>query len=476
MISIPIFKQALRSNSKLWLILTVVASVLLAFFSATYDGSGFGALASAAEGTTFGGIFSSMGTFMGSFENYYKMLAVLLGLVYVVFTANNLVVDEVDSGSMAYTLSTPIKRSTVIITKLVFLIGSIAVMFGIITAVGIGTAEIANNSVFGNPITTDVKKAAKVLDQKPRYVNKHLYVILDNDYAINAGADARSMDDESYRMYIEETMLRNSYQSAAKKLTEEREKKYKNSSKSRSYIEITQKELEKDPSLALNSNDALKAGSFEMGISVDEYRNKLQSIVNQNKDNENNENTEDMTSTFSIAMSAAAKELKTTTTKLSTDLTLMKKKEALDAATTVTGLPAEQLTVMINQAIIQNALTEDENAEFDMETFLWLNLGCALLILALSSIAFFASAVFNRSKHALAVGSGLPFAFYLLSVVEQMGDSFENVKYLTITTFYDTSEILSKGDFGVGLTILGIITIVLYGSGSFIFCKKDLPL
>nr|MCI1924261.1 hypothetical protein [Ligilactobacillus acidipiscis] len=61
-------------------------------------------------------------------------------------------------------------------------------------------------------------------------------------------------------------------------------------------------------------------------------------------------------------------------------------------------------------------------------------------------------------------------------MVIQQSDSLENLKYFSLTTLYKTDEILSNGDFGIPLLILGGIAAVLYGMSAVIFCKKDLPL
>ena len=125
MFSKPIFKQSVKTNWRLWAIITIVASIILSGFIIGYDAAGYASIASAAEGTAFSSLLSSMDSLLGNLENFYKLIALILGIVYVVFTANNLVVNEVDSGSMAYTLSTPIKRRSVIFTKSLYMISSV---------------------------------------------------------------------------------------------------------------------------------------------------------------------------------------------------------------------------------------------------------------------------------------------------------------------------------------------------------------
>ncbi|WP_227872492.1 ABC transporter permease subunit [Jeotgalibaca ciconiae] len=169
MISKPIFKQSLQSNWKLWLIITIVASMIISGFIISYDAAGYASIAEAAEGTAFSNILSTLTSLLGSLENFYKLIAVILGIVYVVFTANNLVVNEVDSGSMAYTLSTPIKRSSVIFTKSLYLILSVVLMYTVISLAGLTASQLNYNNVTGYAINEDVEAAAKMLNHDEDY-------------------------------------------------------------------------------------------------------------------------------------------------------------------------------------------------------------------------------------------------------------------------------------------------------------------
>lgn len=114
--------------------------------------------------------------------------------------------------------------------------------------------------------------------------------------------------------------------------------------------------------------------------------------------------------------------------------------------------------------------------EFDVEAYFWLSIGLALLILAMSAIAFFASTLFNHTGLALAIGGGVPFAFFMITMVRQLMDSTDALKYLTITSLFDTDAILTNGEFGWGLVALAAISVVLYAAANVIFTKKDLPL
>lgn len=59
---------------------------------------------------------------------YFKMAGLLLPIIYIIMTANNLISSQVDNGSMAYVLATGTKRSSVIFTQIVYLVASIFAM------------------------------------------------------------------------------------------------------------------------------------------------------------------------------------------------------------------------------------------------------------------------------------------------------------------------------------------------------------
>lgn len=60
---------------------------------------------------------------------FFKMAGLLLPIIYMIMTANALVAGQVDSGSMAYILSTSTKRKQVTFTQATFLISSLLLMF-----------------------------------------------------------------------------------------------------------------------------------------------------------------------------------------------------------------------------------------------------------------------------------------------------------------------------------------------------------
>ena len=76
-------------------------------------------------------------------ELVYKIAGVLLPMIYVMIASNKLIAAQVNDGSMAYILSTPTNRKTVVRTQYLFLIFSVVVMYLVITVSAVASEGIA---------------------------------------------------------------------------------------------------------------------------------------------------------------------------------------------------------------------------------------------------------------------------------------------------------------------------------------------
>jgi ABC-2 type transport system permease protein len=85
---------------------------------------------------------------------YYNMLPGLISGIYVIITANKLIAAQVDKGTMAYILSTPVRRSKVALTQVVFFLGSLFLMFAISAATHIVCTAIGAGSVSAGDVET----------------------------------------------------------------------------------------------------------------------------------------------------------------------------------------------------------------------------------------------------------------------------------------------------------------------------------
>ncbi len=86
-------------------------------------------------------------------QMYFTIMSLLPILLFIIFAGNALIVDQVDKGSMAYILSTPTKRSAVVITQAIYMI----VMPFIMVGCAFITKLIACNVIVGE---VDVAKYA----------------------------------------------------------------------------------------------------------------------------------------------------------------------------------------------------------------------------------------------------------------------------------------------------------------------------
>lgn len=90
---------------------------------------------------------------------FYKLAGLLLPIIYMIMASNNLIAGQVDSGSMAYVLSTSTKRITVAFTQAVYLIGSLFGMFCFTTATGCVCLSLITEDValtYGNLILLNI--------------------------------------------------------------------------------------------------------------------------------------------------------------------------------------------------------------------------------------------------------------------------------------------------------------------------------
>jgi len=119
MINKTLLKQTVRANLPLFLIMTLIQAGMIVLLTCVGQGV-------QASGVT-----------------YYQMLPGILMGVYVIITANKLIAAQVDEGTMAYVLSTPVTRNSVAITQASFLFGSTLLMFAVTAGTHILTASLA---------------------------------------------------------------------------------------------------------------------------------------------------------------------------------------------------------------------------------------------------------------------------------------------------------------------------------------------
>jgi ABC-2 type transport system permease protein len=120
---------------------------MLGVLIAVFEPSTISGMTNMVEGTPLADLLKNT-TFLGMLSStFFTLQGILLPIVYIIMTANSLIASQVDRGSMAYLLSTPTKRSTVVITQAVYLIVALVAMLAIVTLVGVSSIQIFQSDV-----------------------------------------------------------------------------------------------------------------------------------------------------------------------------------------------------------------------------------------------------------------------------------------------------------------------------------------
>lgn len=455
-----IFKQTLKSNYKLWLVFTGILCTLSCIIIATYNPQAMNEMLTVLQdtmGDALAGRLEGATSLLGMLgNNFYGMIACLLPLIYIIITANNLVASQVDRGSMAYTLSTPIKRAKVVGTQAIYLLLSIVAMVGTMIIVGLLSVQLFHGGIVGEVYTDDVKAVAEVLEMDNEEVADDLNIILSSDKALKTGAKERGIEKDVYVAYLNLKLTDEAYQKSADTLG----------------VDI--EDIKDDLGKIVDDKKALKAGAKVMDMTEDEYQAMLEATIAQQK---NSEQAQAMQSSLVAGLTEAATVLDVDVSELSSDLGMLKNNsKAMKVAIETSGLPEEIFTASINKQLADKELTFDKGTDFSVNDYLLINLGLLLLLFAISSISFASSCIFNLTKYSFTFGAGIPFVFFIFKIMSEVGTDLEKFKYLSLNSLFNPSNILAGEDFVAQFIALGVIGIVFYTLGLLWFKKKDLPL
>ncbi|MBS4539363.1 ABC transporter permease subunit [Clostridium sp. D2Q-11] len=112
-----------------------------------------------------------------------------------------------------------------------------------------------------------------------------------------------------------------------------------------------------------------------------------------------------------------------------------------------------------------------------IDKYLSLNLITYLVILAVSSIGFFFSCLFNETKYSLAFGGGVPLIFLVIKMLSELNTDLEWMRYMTLYSFINIDKILeSSGYVILSSSIILVISLIFYILGIIIFNRKSLSI
>ena len=186
-ISKPLFVQSFKSLFGLWLALTIGSALIFVVINVAIGSKNIFTNINMDAVTTYIkdeelswlkilGLLEKMGFSLSRIqvmsqidlnsilnELIYKITGVLLPMIYVIISANKLVAMQVSDGSMAYILSTPTNRKTVVRTQYMFLLASLVAMYIVIFAAAYSSEGISaaiqmhkhpDAKLSWNPLTT----------------------------------------------------------------------------------------------------------------------------------------------------------------------------------------------------------------------------------------------------------------------------------------------------------------------------------
>ena len=163
----PLFVQSFKATWALWLALTLGSAFIFIVINATigsktiFTNISMPAVSQYVEEEGLSwlkilGLLETMGFSLSRIEIMtridlnsilnelvYKIAGVLLPMIYVVIISNKLICSQVSDGSMAYVLSTPTNRKTVLRTQFAYFVVSLIVMYIVITISALSSEGLA---------------------------------------------------------------------------------------------------------------------------------------------------------------------------------------------------------------------------------------------------------------------------------------------------------------------------------------------
>lgn len=147
MISLPLFKQSVRSNLRYLLIFLAVLALYISVIVSMFDPA-LGSIlkeftAAMPQLMAMFGMDMAGTTLIGFQISYlYGFLLLLFPLIFSAMVANRLIARHVDRGSMAYLLAAPCTRRQVAVTQMAALLCGLTVMIAFCSGLGFVCSEV----------------------------------------------------------------------------------------------------------------------------------------------------------------------------------------------------------------------------------------------------------------------------------------------------------------------------------------------
>lgn len=141
-----LYKIGIKGSWKLWLIFLAVMMMYIPIVVSMFDPKLGNVLSSLSETMPeMMALFGMQDTgrtlleFMASY--LYGMVYLIFPMVYTIMTANRLIAKQVDHGSMAYLLASPVLRQKIVFTQLAVLLTGLILLIALSTCIGAVSAQ-----------------------------------------------------------------------------------------------------------------------------------------------------------------------------------------------------------------------------------------------------------------------------------------------------------------------------------------------
>jgi ABC-2 type transport system permease protein len=115
------------------------------------------------------------------------------------------------------------------------------------------------------------------------------------------------------------------------------------------------------------------------------------------------------------------------------------------------------------------------SCDFDQTQFILLFISPLFVALPLFAFNLFISTFMHKTKKTIGISLGLVFLSYLLSIISELSDKVEFIKYFSIYTLADTRNIMDKVELNPLVIVISIIMTVVFIALSYIrYNKKEL--
>jgi len=143
-----LLKMDVKTNYKIWLLFLAIMLLYVTMIVSIYDPNNidaFAAMLSMFPPELMDALNFSISdpSLVGFISGYlYGFIMIIFPMIYVIIVGNRMIAKYVDSGSMAYLLSTPNPRKKIALTQAVFLFTSVTLLIITISVIGFGITAI----------------------------------------------------------------------------------------------------------------------------------------------------------------------------------------------------------------------------------------------------------------------------------------------------------------------------------------------